>query len=93
MRTMDNVAGTTRRSFLMTGAVLAAGGAEADGGSRTPLATEGCEPAHATEVCVAGCGPAGFVAAIAAKRGVPVQQLDRVAIRHILESAGAVTKA
>ena len=91
MRTMDNVAGTTRRSFLMTGAALAAGGAVADGGSRTPLATEGCEPAHATEVCVAGGGPAGFVAAIAAARnGAKVTLVESFGFPGGMATAGLV---
>ena len=91
MRTMNNVAGTTRRSFLMTGAALAAGGAVADGGSRTPLATEGCEPAHATEVCVAGGGPAGFVAAIAAARnGAKVTLVESFGFPGGMATAGLV---
>jgi hypothetical protein len=43
--------------------------------------------------CMATGQAAGTAAALAARRGVPVQRLDRAAIRRSLESAGVVTMA
>ena len=41
--------------------------------------------------CMATGQAAGTAAAVAAQRGVPVQRLDRVAVRRQLEAAGVVT--
>ncbi len=43
--------------------------------------------------CMATGQAAGAAAAAAARDGAPVQALDRVAIRHQLETAGAITSA
>jgi hypothetical protein len=43
--------------------------------------------------CMATGQAAGTAAAIAARRGIPVQRLDRVEIRRRVEADGAITKA
>ena len=80
---------TTRRSFLMTGAALAAGGAcfsQSSGNDRDTRAA-----AVAAEVCVVGGGSAGFVAVIAAARnGANVTLVESFGFPGGMATAGLV---
>ena len=80
---------TTRRSFLISGAALAAGGAgfsQPSGSRRDKRAAS-----VAAEVCVVGGGPAGFVAAIAAARnGANVTLVESFGFPGGMATAGLV---